>query len=158
MNVYQVKEAIKKTDCAAYTFSGLYCSEPIMSKNDEGELIDNYVIFSRNADCSMISAPYYIFGIYSEKGWSAYIDDTISDKFFKDLYSEKFEKEELMREAYTVYLELFPMVREMYQLECKVDAQVVLNYVEALRRISGNTLFDFCKQLFPLFFEWAETL
>ena len=158
MNVYQVKNVISKTNCADYIFSGLYCSEPIMSKDTHGNLIDNYAIYSRSDEGLLIGAPICIFGIYSEKEKTAYINDKISERFQKHLYPEKFENEELIRKARILYMDLFPEVRDMYQLEKNVDAQVVQNYLETLRVISGNMLFNFYKQLFPSFFEWAKTL
>ena len=37
MNVFQVKNAITKAKCADYVYSGLFCSEPIMSKDVKGK-------------------------------------------------------------------------------------------------------------------------
>ena len=158
MNINQVKNAIAKTNCVDYIFSSSYCSEPIMSKDSNGELIDNYVAFSRNEDCTQISSPQCIFGIYSEKGKVAYIDDAISKKFTKQLYQEKFCDEKLMVDARKQYIDLFPIVRHMYQFDCDIDGNVVSKYVELLKYISGDTLFNFYNQLFPSFFEWTKKL
>ena len=158
MNVYQVKKVINRTDCVDHIFSGFYCSEPIMSRDESGLIIDNYIIYTRTDDCSQISSPKCIFGINSEKEESVYINDSISDEFKERFYPEEFENEEIMKDAMKLYLELFPVVRNMYKLNHNIDLQIVRKYVEALKRISGNTLFDFYKQLFPEFFEWAKVL
>lgn len=158
MNVYQVKNVIQKTECKDYIFSGLYCSEPIMSKDATGNLIDNYIVYARNEDCSLISSPQCIFGIYSDKQQTAYINATVCDVSSEHLHPESFMHDELMREAYRVYVELFPLVREMYQSKKDVKFQEIQNYMEALKNISGNTLFTMFEESFPLFFNWAKTL
>ena len=63
MNVNQVKDVIKKTKCADFICSAEYCSEPIMSKDSNGNIIDNYILFSRTEDCLLISQPHIVFGI-----------------------------------------------------------------------------------------------
>lgn len=155
MNVYQVKNVINNTECADFIYSSGYCSEPIMSKDDNGELIDNYLTYSRNNDCTMISAPSSTFGIYTDKEQVAYMDTAVSDKFQEPLYEEYFEDDEMMREKRQVYLELYPHIRDMYQTESNINAEKIADYIEALRIISGNTLFSYYKKLFPDFFEWA---
>lgn len=158
MNVSQVKDVIKKTEFIEIMYSSEYCSEPIMSKDDKGSLIDNYLLFSRNEDCSLISSPQIIFGIYTDKGEAAYMDRAISEKFHKHMYEEYFEDAESMCEARRIYLELFPEIRVMFQTECDIDIKKIFNYVESLRIISGNTLFSFYKELFPDFFEWIDKI
>lgn len=158
MNVYQVKDVIKKTECAALICSSEYCSEPIMSKDNKGELIDNYILFSRNDDCSLISSPQTVFGIYTNKEKMAYIENVASEKFHKQMYEEYFNDETFMREARQKYLDLFPEIRAMYQSGCDINNEKISNYVKALRTISGNTLFSFYKQLFPDFFEWTAQI
>lgn len=158
MNINQVKNVIAKTNCVDYIYSASFCSEPIMSKDSNGKLIDNYVIFYRNEDCTQISSPQCIFGIYSEKEEVTYIDDTISQKYSEQLYQEKFCDEKLMIDARKQYIDLFPIVRRMYQFNCDIDCNVVSKYVESLKCISGDTLFAFYNQLFPSFFEWIKEL
>lgn len=158
MNVMQVKNVIERTDCADYVYSGLFCSEPIMSEDDQGNMIDNYIIFSRSEDNSLISAPQCAFGIYTDKEQTAYINDVISESFEEHLYSEKFESDDVMRESWDLYMELFPTVRDMYHLNDNIDSHLVIEYVDALRIISGDTLFDFYNKLFPSFFNWAKSL
>jgi len=158
MNINQVKNVIAKTNCVDYIFSASYCSEPIMSKDSNGILIDNYVVFSRNEDYTQISSPQCIFGIYSEKEKVAYIDDTISKKYSEQLYQENFCDEKLMVDARKQYIDLFPIVRRMYQFNSDIDISEVSKYVESLKCISGDTLFAFYNQLFPSFFEWIKEL
>lgn len=158
MNVNQVKNVIKKTSCADFVFSGLFCSEPIMSKDDTGQIIDNYIVYSRSEDCSQISPPQCVFGINSEKEEPVYINQSIASELKGQQYAEAFEDEDVMRNAHTMYLALFPIVREMYRLEKDVDPCVVQQYLEALKQISGDMLFEFYKKLFPAFFEWANAL
>lgn len=158
MNVNQVKNVIKKTSCADHVFSGLFCSEPIMSKDEEGQMVDNYLVYSRSDDCSQISSPQCIFGIISEKEETAYINASIANEFKKTQYAEEFDDEDEMRKARMVYLDLFPTVRDMYQFENNIDSCIVQQYIDALKKISGNTLFRFYKKLFPAFFDWTSTL
>jgi len=158
MNIYQVKNAIAGTECIDYVYDGLYCSEPVMSKDKDGTIIDNYIVFARDDGCESISSPQCIFGIYSERGKTAYIDDAISSRYKEHLYQEHFENGEMMREARTEYMNLYPKVRDMYKTGADVSVEVVSGYVDALRVISGSTLFEFYKQLFPDFFEWTVSL
>lgn len=158
MNVMQVKNVIGRTDCVDYVYSGLFCSEPIMSKDDQGNMIDNYIIFSRSEDNSLISAPQCAFGIYTDKEQTAYINDAISEDFENHLYSEKFESDDAMRESRDLYMELFPTIRDMYQLNDNIDSRLIIKYVDTLRIVSGDTLFDFYNKLFPSFFNWAKSL
>lgn len=158
MNVMQVKNVIGRTDCADYVYSGLFCSEPIMSKDDQENIVDNYIIFSRSEDNLLISAPQCAFGIYTDKEQTAYINDAISENFEEHLYPEKFESDDVMREARDLYMELFSTVRDMYQLKDNIDSQLVIKYVDALRIISGDALFNFYNKLFPSFFCWAKSL
>lgn len=158
MNVNQVKNVIKKTRCADHVFSGLFCSEPIMSKDEKGQIIDNYLVYSRSEDCSQISFPQCVFGINSEKEKVAYINESIASEFKEEQYVEEFADEDVMRKARIVYLDLFPTVRDMYQFEKNIDSCIVRQYIEALNQISGNTLFSFYKKFFPAFFEWANII
>ena len=158
MNVNQVKNVIKKTECADHVYSGLFCSEPIMSKDENGEIIDNYIVFSRSDDCSQISPPLCVFGINTQKEKTKYISNSIPDGFQETLYTEEFVDEEMMKKARAIYLELFPVVRDMYQFDKSIDSGVVQAYVDSLKQISGNTLFGFYERLFPSFFEWINTL
>ena len=157
MNVFQVKNVISKTDCVDYVYSGLFCSEPIMSKDSKGEIIDNYVVFSRTDDGSLISAPQCVFGIYTELEKSAYINDLVSKEFQEHTYQEKFADDDTMQKARELYLELFPKVRDMYRMKKNVDMQTVLSYIESLKIISGDTLFGFYEKLFPSFFDWTKS-
>lgn len=157
MNVFQVKNAITKAKCADYVYSGLFCSEPIMSKDVKGKIVDNFIVFSRSDDCKFISAPECVFGIYTDVEESAYVNDSISEYFSEHIYEEMFADEESMRQARERYLEVFPKVRDMYQQEKEVDASILVEYVESLRILSGDILFSFYKKLFPSFFDWAKT-
>ena len=155
MNVYQVKDVIKRTKCVDLVYSGLYCSEPIMSKDKNGYLIDNYIVFSRNEDCSLISAPKSMFGIFTEEGQVAYINSDISANFKEQMYTEHFEDTEKMRRYRQIYIKSFPTVREMYHSEMNINKNIVSEYIDALHIISGDGLFSFYRELFPGFFEWA---
>lgn len=157
MNVFQVKNVIMKTECADYVYSGLFCSEPIMSKDINGKIVDNYIVFSRSDDCKFICPPECIFGIYTDIEKSAYINDAIPKDFSEHIYEEVFADDESMRQARERYLEVFPEVRDMYQQGKELDTSFIVEYVESLRILSGDTLFSFYKKLFPSFFEWAKT-
>lgn len=157
MNVFQVKNAIIKTECAGYVYSGLFCSEPIMSKDATGEIVDNYIVFSRSDDCKFISAPECIFGIYTNIEETAYVNDSVSKDFSEHIYEEIFADDESIRQARERYFGVFPEVRDMYQQGKGLDASIIVEYIESLRIFSGDTLFSFYKKLFPSFFDWIKT-
>lgn len=156
MNVKSVKAAIAKTECSKYVCAGLYCSEPMMSKDKNGNVIDNYFVYSRNIEKSEVYSPTVMFGIYTDRGETAYVDEEAMNKFDADSYSEHFDDIEVLQGAMKKYIEVYPKVREMFMLNNKNDKNEISIYLECLSIISGKTVFSFYEKLFPSFFDWAR--
>ncbi|MCM1104457.1 MAG: hypothetical protein NC409_10170 [Clostridium sp.] len=157
MKLKAVKSKIQMTDCADIVCAGMYCSEPIITKDDKGELIDNYFMYSRSKDFTQIEVPEAMFGIYSERGEKAYITKDVSQKFEQRTYQETFEAADKIKSAFKRYEELYPLVRENAYLQISDENKKhVSDYLEALRIVSGNTLYSFYCKLYPSFFEWAD--
>ncbi len=157
MKLKAVKSKIQMTECADIICAGMYCSEPIMTKDDEGELIDNYFMYSRSQDFSTIGVPEIMFGIYSEHGKKAYINKDVSREFEQRTYQESFEPKETIKAAYKRYEELYPVVRENAFLQISAENKKdIADYLDSLRIVSGNTLYTFYRKLYPTFFEWAD--
>lgn len=157
MKLKAVKSKIQMTECADIICAGMYCSEPIMTRDDEGELIDNYFMYSRNQDFSTIGVPEIMFGIYSERGKKAYISKDVSKEFEQRTYQESFEPKETIKSAYKRYEELYPVVRENAFLQISAENKKdIADYLDSLRIVSGNTLYTFYRKLYPTFFEWAD--
>lgn len=157
ISLKEIKAKIFTTDCKDFICEGLYCSEPIPTRDDRG-IIDNYFVYACNQDGTEFSRPLVIFGIYSEKGISAYakMDDEINmeDK----IYTAKavIEDAELLK-TYARYEELYPIVREFSYCDCdKNQKQLLSDYMTALHVISGEVLWDFYHFVAPAFFKWAN--
>lgn len=153
----EIKAKIFTTDCKDFICEGLYCSEPIPTKDDRG-IIDNYFVYACNQEGTEFSRPLVVFGIYSEKGTSAYSrmgdEIDIEDK----IYTAKavVESEELLK-IYARYEELYPIVREFSYRDCdKNQKQLLSDYMSALYVISGDVLWNFYHCVAPAFFEWAN--
>lgn len=157
MNVKSVKAAIAKTECSKYVCAGLYCSEPIMSKDKNGKIIDNYFVYSRNIEKSEVYSPSVMFGIYTETGETAYIDEDTMNKFDADSFDEHFDDVEVLRDAMKKYIEVYPKIREMFMMNKKIDKNEISMYLECLSIISGKTVFGFYEKLFSTFFDWAKS-
>lgn len=157
MKLKAVKAKIQMTECADIICAGMYCSEPILTKDEEGRIIDNYFMYSRSQDFSTIGVPEIMFGIYSEHGEKAYINKDVSKEFEQRTYQESFEPKEKIKSAYKRYEELYPVVRENAFLQISAENKKdIADYLDSLRIVSGNTLYTFYRKLYPTFFEWAD--
>ncbi len=157
MKLKAVKSRIQMTECADIICAGMYCSEPIMTKDDKGEIIDNYFMYSRSQDFATIGVPEIMFGIYSERGEKAYIDKDVSKEFEQRTYQESFEPSATIKSAYKRYEKLYPVVRDNAFLQISAENKNnIAEYLDSLRIASGNTLYSFYRKLYPTFFEWAD--
>lgn len=156
MNLKQVKSALYQTECKDYLPAGLYCSEPVLSKDEGGAIIDNYFVFSRSRDLSRIGAPEIAFGVDSDKCTTIYVDQSISNKFEKQLYEERFEDVDVMRAASERYQYLYPTIRKIAFTDSEGYAQEINEYLACWKAVSGETLYSFYQVLYPEFFAWAE--
>ena len=156
MNIRTVKSIINLTACKELVYSGGYCSEPIMTKDQDGRIIDNYFIFSRSDDFAFVEVPDVGFGIYSDEHAVAYINKDISKEFEYPSYQEAFDNMDSMRKASSIYEDIYEKVRDMFLANINRDESIINTYLEALKTISGNGLFGFYKRLYPSFFDWAK--
>lgn len=156
MTLLEVKNVLEISECKQYLYSAMYCSEPIMTKDNIGKTIDNYFVFVRSKDFSQITVPSVSFGIYSAEKKVAYIDEKVERKFEKNSYEELFANLEDMKKAKHIYIDLYPVIREMFEGTIPRDEGKISDYIKNLEIISGKALFGFYQKLFPSFFEWAK--
>lgn len=155
MKLKKVKSIIYKTECADLLSSGSYCSEPIMTLDKSGKLIDNYFVYSRSNDLSKIQSPEISFGIYTNDEVVAYINNNVADNFDAVEYMEYFEDEQSMKNAYEEYSELFSSIRNMIEKKENKNYDTIKKYLDMLECVSGKILFGFYKILYSDFFTWA---
>lgn len=157
MNLKYAKARIHDTECQDIVFSGMYCSEPILTVDDEGRIIDNYFIYSRSQDLATIGVPEVMFGIDSERGRATYISKDLPVSFAEREYPETFVSTDEMNEAMSRYVDLYPQIRDLLSREQIENAASIANeYLACLKKISGNMLFKFYEELYPSFFAWAR--
>lgn len=156
MTLKNVKNAIEATECKQYLCSGTYCSEPIMTKDENGKTVDNFFLFSRSADFTTIEIPDISFGIYAAEKRVAYVNKNVSKSFDSDTYDETFGELETMRNAMTEYKQAYPIIREMFEGTTPRDDGKISEYLNNLEIISGRALYGFYQKLFPSFFDWAK--
>ena len=155
MELREVKETIYHTDCIEYMYDTLECSEPIMSLDESGKIIDNYIVFPRDITNSIIGAPIVKFGIYTSDKIVAYVDESVFDLFDQVVFEEHYENAEIRNAAFDDYSSLFPIVREMFEKKRIRDQDAIDSYMLSLNKYSGTVLFSMYKKLFPRFFEWV---
>lgn len=155
MNLKNVKAIISLTECYKYISCGAYCSEPIMTKDNKG-IIDNYFIFGRSADLSILEVPDICFGIYSEEKEVAYVNKSVSEMFEEKKIPESFDDLGSMRASYTKYVELYPEIRAMIKGEKNKEKDIINQYLFYLKNISGNALYRIYEKMYPGFFLWAQ--
>lgn len=152
---------ILKTDCRENMVNGWACSEPILTKDENGALIDNYFAFGADPFGKSYSSPIVVFGIYTDEAKTAYNNVLpksevkrieMGDDYIVDRKAEK--------KAYDRFEELFPAVRECTYSDNCTDEQkaMVKEYVSCLEKFSGPVVWKYYLELFPSFFEWADSL
>lgn len=157
-SVSEVKSVIFKTECKKYIYEGLSCSEPIMSLH-EGNIVDNYFIYSHNEDFTKISEPLISFGIFTDLERVAYIKQCNGELECRVIDEDLFDLERA-NDAYNEYVEVYPEIREI-AFSKEVDCESVSNlerYLRSLFTFSGNALWQTYTELYPQFFMWAKEL
>lgn len=155
MELRVVKAAIFKTECKECIKEGFNCSEPILSKGEQG-LIDNYFIYAQNKDKTLFSKPVVLFGIYSDLPSKAYIqeDFPFEDKEYKG--GCKIDREQFIK-SYQLYSEIYPTIRNIAFKSCdEKEKEYLRTYLFKLEEISGEVLWGFYQTLFTDFFNWAK--
>jgi hypothetical protein len=151
----EIKAVIFKTDCKDLICEGLCCSEPIITKDENG-LIDNYFIYACDKKGTKYSKPLAAFGVYSEEGKTAY--KKVSLDFEDREYCDDNPANDIeVSKAYDSYVALYPQVRNLVYTECDdTQKKMLAEYVTALKTISGSVLWEFYNKLSPMFFEWVK--
>ena len=158
-SLMEVNELIYTTDCGDCVLDGWFCSMPILTKDDNGKLIDNFFSYGCNHTFTYYSSPLAVFGIYSDEEKAAYkkrIPQSERKEF--TLEANPIDTEAANR-AYDRFEELYPVIRECAYSECNEEQKkAVKEYVSCLEVFSGPVVWGFYKEMFPSFFEWAESI
>ena len=152
-----INSIIYKTECKELMADGWYRSEPIITKDDDGQLIDNFFMFGYY-DEKIITSPFVVFGVYSDLVKAAY-SRKIDNAEIKEYSVDYSINREESRIAYSRYEELYPVVRDCAYSNCNAEQkEAVKEYVDCLERFSGPVLFGFYNDLFPSFFKWVHSI
>lgn len=154
-----VKTIIYNTDCADCVKEGWSRSQPILTKDENGALIDNYFMYANDFSLKNYASPIVVFGIYSDEEKTAYKKwIPVSERKEFTLEGEWVSRE-VANEAYDRYEALYPIVRECAYSECNDEQKkAVKEYVSCLEVFSGPVVWKFYQDLFPSFFDWAKSL
>ena len=160
MKSYDEIDTLKyTTDCEECIVDGWFCSLPIVTRDNEGKLIDNFFMYGSDFDFKTFSTPLVIFGIYSEEGKTAYKNWLPPSEVKELTLTEQPASVEEANKAFDRYKELYPLLREFAYLECNDEQKkLVQEYLVCLEIFSGPILWKFYQELFPAFFEWAQNL
>lgn len=155
MTPRQAKEAAMRTDCRNLTCEGLYLSEPIPTRDAAG-IVDEFFVYAKNKDGTMVSRPLARFGIRADDEKVAYVERDPYDPnegLTESVVDERNFSEKFMRE----YERLYEKVRGFVLGNCSEEERKVLQkYVERLFEISGKGLWENYGRTAPNFFEWAK--
>ena len=156
----EIESTIIKTDCKVYMVDGWSRSQPIQTKDENGVLIDNFFMYGRDMRKNSFSTPFVVFGIYSEEERAAYITVTPDEEVKSISLDNPMEFGESIRQAKDRFEELFPEVRECAFSDNCTDEQkaMVKEYVSCLEKFSGPVVWKYYLELFPSFFDWADSL
>ena len=156
----EVELTIAKTDCKSNLRDGLSRSMPILTKDENGEFIDNFFMYATDIHRKSYSTPIAIFGIYSDEKKAAYNRSIPMNEIKSIVLDEPVNITESTIKARNRFEELFPTVREYtYSANCSDEQkETVKEYVSCLETFSGPVVWKFYQELFPSFFEWAQNL
>lgn len=158
-SLMEVNETIYKTDCDECVLDGWFCSQPILTKDDNGILIDNYFSYGCYNSFKEISTPLVVFGIYADEEKTAYKNWIPQSERKEITLEEDTINVEDANRAYDRFEELYPTVRECAYSECNDEQkEAVKEYVSCLEVFSGPVVWKFYQDLFPSFFDWAKSL
>ena len=154
ISLREAKLTIMRTECKDFLREGLYCSEPILSLEEE-RLIDNYFIYASNYDGSIVTKPLIRFGIDSELEGVKYIMNHLPEE---NGYPISNVKAKLINEKdiYEKYEELYPCIRSFAFVEkCTLEQKEQLKeYINILHDLSGSELWKIYKKIGAPFFDW----
>lgn len=157
LGLRKVKSIIYQTECSSLVPDGSKCSQPIPTKGENG-LIDHYFVYSADWEENSVTAPRVLFGIDSERKEVVYIDQ--SPKIEPGHYPNSFDADG--KELYCLYPrfeKLYSVVRAWaYEPGATDHAEEIREYCQLLKRLSGSAVWGFYQELYPEFFQWAESL
>jgi hypothetical protein len=156
----EIESTIFKTDCKECIRYGWNRSQPILTKDENGSLIDNFFSYAENITSDSFSTPLVVFGIYAEEPKTAY-KNWIPKEEHKTIKNPNGPVEGAsVSKAYARYEEIYPEVRECAFSDNCTDEQkaMVKEYVSCLEKFSGPVVWKYYLELFPSFFEWADSL
>lgn len=154
ISLKKARSIIFSTECGKCIKEGLECSEPIITKGEHG-LIDNYFMYGCDSEGKHFTKPLVGFGVYTDSEKTAYAG-RVFDFEDKDYVSADDTDMSKIFEAYDLYSEMYPKVRELVYQQCSGDEKEVLKiYLKNLRIFSGDVLYSFYEKLYPEFFEWV---
>lgn len=153
LTIDDVKASIYRTDCKKFIKEGFSCSDPIITKDENG-LVDNFFIYAANREESLVTPPIVSFGVYAETKKTAYVvqgnNEPKAQENPKELIANK-------RELRTKYSGLYSEIREFVFTDCNNDqAQMLQEYISSLKALVGQTLWTHYQSTSPMFFNWAK--
>ena len=155
----EIESIILNTDCDDYLVDGWYRSQPILTKDENGVLMDNYFMYGQDFEGTVFWIPYAVFGIYSDEEKTAYKKETPDSEVKKITTEEKIDRL-AANKAYDRYEKIYPQVRECAYSENCTDEQkaIVKEYVSCLEAFSAPVVWKCYLEMFPSFFEWVKSL
>lgn len=100
LTIDDVKASIYKTECKKFIKEGFSCSDPIITKDENG-LIDNFFIYAANRDESLVTPPIVSFGIYAETKKTAYVTQGNKEPKAKENHKETLANRRELRNKYS---------------------------------------------------------
>ena len=151
-SIREIKNVIGMTDCKNRIREGMWVSDPIITV-EGGKIVDNYFVYSRNADGSMVAGQYLTFGIYTAEKKSAYIKNNENASGIKPLNNSIPGSAEI----YKQYEKDFFEVRKWVMTEIDAEKKAILNrYIAGIEKLGGTGILEISRKAFPSFFEWAD--
>lgn len=148
-----VMASIYRTDCKKFIKEGFFCSDPIITKDENG-LIDNFFIYAANRDESLVTPPIVSFGIYAEIKKTAYVKQGTKEPKAQENPKELLANKRELRNKYSG---LYSEIREFVFKDCNSDqAQMLQEYISSLKALVGQTLWTHYQSTSPMFFNWAK--
>ena len=158
MTTKSIKRIISNiSDCKPYiNYTNTFISEPIMTKDKHNNIIDNFFVFSMYLDHNKwyVKKPEVEFSVdidsksvikknknLKKLKKASYLDtypDTINYKKVKEHYDFSYQ-----------------LVRRMYENDIRRDQKIIDMYLDTLKCLSGEAVYEIDKILYPEFFNWA---
>lgn len=161
MELKKVMIRLHQTEFGEMIMDGMTCSEPVMTRSEDG-IIDNFFVYFISTGGGSFSGPVARIGLNAETGTLTYLERCM-DRPMSQPPTAVIEAvpRKLTQEQYQEYEDLYPLVREFaYQEHCTDEEKETLGrYDRALKAVVNPALYPFYREMAPAFFEWmAEQL